>query len=164
MSSSAERTNPTVEASNSQPTGNKSLPSGNIISPQGVNESLAMAQEQTDRLSRRVDPAHDFTYRDELMITLEDLIKCPILLDTSDDMIIFNLQCYDKASFETHKRNEQARNRIREDSGYSDFTLKDPRTNTNFEYRSASMNIMHSDYIPRPSLISMVLVAFLKCV
>ena len=76
MSSSAERTNPSVEASNSQPTGNESLPSGNIISPQGANGYI-MAQEQPDRLSRRVDPAHDFTFRDELMITLEDLIKCP---------------------------------------------------------------------------------------
>ena len=142
MSSSAERTNPTVGASNSQPTGNKYLPSGNVIFPQGANELLAMGllvpQDLPDHLSRRVDPAHDFTLYDELMIALDDLIKCPILLDTSDDMIIFNLQSYDKASFETHKRNKQARNCIRENSGYLGFTLKDPRTNTNFEYRSAS--------------------------
>ena len=43
-------------------------------------------------LDTRLIPDIDFTRRDEITFDLVYIIKCPILLESSDDMVIFNLQ------------------------------------------------------------------------
>ena len=82
-----------------------------------------------------IDPQYDFTRGDEIVLTLSDLIKCPILLEASFDMIVFNNQCYNTQSFMHHKQGKMCRNKRRISSGYSGQTrLKDHRTRENFNY------------------------------
>ena len=52
----------------------------------------------------------DYTRRDEIVFGLMDVIKCPILLDTSERMVIFNDWLYDREAFEHHRNNENQRN------------------------------------------------------
>ena len=44
----------------------------------------------------------DYSRRDEIVFGLMDVIKCPILLGSSDTMVIFNNQFYDRNAFEQH--------------------------------------------------------------
>ena len=163
MSSPGIEDTPIIQGTRSQPTQNESESNTNIVSPQDSIEMDPMARfhhpTTTDRLSNRVNAEEDFTLRDEIMLAFEDLIKCPILLDNSSEMIIFNLQCYDKQSFDTYKQGEEERNRNLEESGYSpsNFTLKDPRTNTKFTYNEASRTILFNHFIPKVSLVSMIM-------
>ena len=47
-------------------------------------------------------PGVEFTCRDEIAFDLFDIIKCPILLESSSSMVIFNLHFYDRDSFDSH--------------------------------------------------------------
>ena len=53
-------------------------------------------------LDRRLIPGVDFTRRDEITFDLVYVIKCPIALVPSNDMVIFNHQFYDRESFAEH--------------------------------------------------------------
>ena len=44
----------------------------------------------------------DYTRHDEIIFGLMDMIKCPILLDTSERVVIFNDQLYNSEAFEHH--------------------------------------------------------------
>ena len=111
-----------------------------VISPpsQPVTPASVLA-----RINARINVEHDFTRGDEIILTLHGLVTCPILLEPSHDMIIFNNHCYDKESFLHYKQGEMRRNERRIASGYHGQTrLKDPRTGTNFNYTIA----MHRHY------------------
>ena len=101
-------------------------------------------------LNTRLTPTIDYTRRDEIIFDIMDMIKCPIYLDTTDDMIIFNHQFYDNDSFGQHRHNESQRNNSRRRSGYrraEDYCLKDPRTGENFNFGLA----IREHYIHHPS-------------
>ena len=68
-------------------------------------------------LDTRVNPSIDYTRRDEFVDAIIDLVTCPILREPSSNMVIFNLQCYDRESFQAHRRNEEARNMRLQESG-----------------------------------------------
>ena len=71
----------------------------------------------TTRLYERLDPAFDYTNHDVIVETLLDVIKCPIALEISDMMIVFNDQCYDVILFDGYKADEYVKSKRRTDSG-----------------------------------------------
>ena len=64
-------------------------------------------------LDYRLTPNIDSTRRDETTFALMDATKCPISMEISQKMIIFNHQYYDQVSFEKHERNETIINKRR---------------------------------------------------
>ena len=86
----------------------------------------------------------DYTRRDEIVFGLMDVIKCPVMLDTTERMVIFNDQLYDREAFEHHRTNEAQRNTRRLNSGYTNAQLKCPRTGRNFPYDSGLRNLYRS--------------------
>ena len=99
-------------------------------------------------LNTHLTPSINYTRRDEIIFNIMDFIKCPILLDTTNEMIIFNHQFYNKDSFNQHHHNKTKRNRCQSSSGYNneaDVRLKDPRTSEifNFTYALRSLLIFH---------------------
>ena len=98
-----------------------------------------MAQHNLDfRLSSNID----YTHRDEITFSLLDVIKCPIALETTDNMIIFNHQFYNRETFEQHCRNETSRV-----LDHTETRLKDPRTGQNLSAGYAMFQLLYS----RPS-------------
>ena len=61
---------------------------------------------QGSHLHQRVDQQFDFTQRDVILLDLERLATCPIMFEITDRMAIFNGNCYDEATFESYRRNE----------------------------------------------------------
>ena len=55
----------------------------------------------TSRLDTRLVLEINFTVKDDAILALVDMAKCPIALDISNEMIIFNNQCYDREIFES---------------------------------------------------------------
>ena len=92
----------------------------------------------------RINPEIDYTRKDKCVDVMVELITCPILRESSGNMIIFNSQCYGRESFDSHKSTEQARNHRRLESGYADTRLKCPRTGRNFDF-DYGMNSLYYD-------------------
>ena len=71
-------------------------------------------------LDRRLIPGVDFTRRDEITFDLVYVTKCPIHIEPSNDVVIFNHQFYDRNSFREHQRweriNDQKRVRDGDDA------------------------------------------------
>ena len=111
--------------------------------PLDVLAEASLSQDPVSSFDVLVNPPLAYTRRDEVITSLMDQVKCPITLDTSDTMIIFNDQLYDSDAFEQHRLHEQSQNQRRLDSGYdsSYCRLKDPRTNRNFRYDHAISNL-----------------------
>lgn len=57
-----------------------------------------------------LSPDINYTRRDEITFSLLDVIKCLISLEITNNMIIFNHQIYDRATFERHHSNKMAQN------------------------------------------------------
>ena len=91
-------------------------------------------------------PGVDFTCRDEITFDLVDIMKCPILLESSGDMVIFNQQFYDRESFDSHRRMEQTDDERRIRRGDVDHVsrLKDPRTGQNFNLAFVLRTLFYS--------------------
>ena len=53
--------------------------------------------------SHVIDEEIGYCSRDEAIVTLKDICSCPLVLETTDDMIIFNDNCYDRERFEQLK-------------------------------------------------------------
>ena len=64
-------------------------------------------------LDSRLTPNIDYTRRDEITFSLMDAIKCPISLEISDKMILFNNQFYDCDNFDSHRTSETSLNERR---------------------------------------------------
>ena len=79
----------------------------------------------TSRLYERLDPAFDYTNHDVIVETLLDVITCPISIDISDMMIVFNDQCYDVILFDGYKKDEYEKSQRLTSSGYPS-RFKDP--------------------------------------
>lgn len=58
---------------------------------------------QHQDLDSRLTPNIDYTRRDEITFSLMDCITCPISMEITDHMIIFNHQYYDRTSFDSHR-------------------------------------------------------------
>ena len=85
------------------------------------------------RLNRRIVEHLDFTNEDEALLALVDMVKCPLALDTADNMIIFNSHCYDNEYFEVIRSEAADKNVGFQESGYRRNDrrcthMKDPRT------------------------------------
>ena len=101
-------------------------------------------------LDQRIIPSLEYTRRDEITFSLLGIIECPIIIGTSDNMVIFNHQFYDREAFDKHRRFEQigqdnliARGRMNRE----DARLLDPRTNQKFNTTYAIRTLYHN----RPS-------------
>ena len=73
----------------------------------------------------------NYTHHDEIIYGIMDIIKCPILLESSDLMVMFNNQLYNREAFEHHRQTESAQNTRCRSSGYNNPRLKFPRTGCN---------------------------------
>ena len=68
-------------------------------------------------LESRLTTTIDYTRRDEITFSLMDTIKCPISLDISNNMVLFNHQFYDRPNFDSHHTSETRLNERRVQSG-----------------------------------------------
>ena len=59
------------------------------------------------RLNIHIVNPIDFTFGDEALLVLVDMIKCPLGLDIADNMIVFNDHCYDNEYFEVLRVNKR---------------------------------------------------------
>ena len=50
-------------------------------------------------LDAHILPEFEFTLRDEVITKLLDFVECPMLKVSSENIIIFNKQCYDRDSW-----------------------------------------------------------------
>jgi len=101
-------------------------------------------------LDQRIIPSLEYTRRDEITFSLLGIIECPIIIGTSDNMIIFNHQFYDREAFDKHRRFEQIAQERLIASDYierEDARLLDPRTNQKFNATYAIRTLYHN----RPS-------------
>ena len=111
----------------------------------------------TIRLIRRIVDQLDFTFADEALLALVDMVKCPLGLDTADEMIIFNNHCYDHTLFEILRRQAVDSNVSFTNSGYQRddrrcSSMKDPRTGEVFEYSVAMQNLYFKNTVSRYKL------------
>ena len=94
-----------------------------------------MSNNIVDRMNQRVVEAVNYTVYDETVTHLLDVTKCSITMDTSDNNVIFNHQCYDKDAWCKHIREERRRNRNGERRDHrqsgDNHQLKDLRTGEN---------------------------------
>ena len=113
--------------------------------------------EVLPRLERRIVDHLDFTFADEAIIALKDMVECPLGLGVGDETIIFNNHCYDNAFFSVILREAIASNISFTDSGYEPddrrcSRIKDPRTGEIFEYQSAMNNLYFKSTVSRYKL------------
>ena len=105
----------------------------------------------TEDNSPKYDANHiinaEFGYlsRDDVIVALKDICTCPLVLETTNDMIIFNDNCYDKDRFEQLKAHSIAEYERKVSLRYRNplKILKDPRTNANFNYDIAVSRFCH---------------------
>ena len=83
-------------------------------------------------------------YSEDTASSFRDLIHCPILFDTTTDMIFFNHHFYDRHVFEVYKTTERNKNLTR-----TTDRLKDPRTGVNYAFNYANSNLFYCPTIPR---------------
>ena len=111
----------------------------------------------TDRLDRRIVSHLDFTFGDEALIALADLIKCPLGLGTGTHTIIFNNHCYDNCYFDRLRSEAAHSNESFAASGYQPGDrrcthMKDPRTGEEFEYKHAMRTLYFNTLVSRYNL------------
>ena len=77
-----------------------------------------------------------YTNQDDVICTFIEIIECPIMRSTCDNMIVFNNQYYESTAFEQHRIIKFDEIQHRNDSNYSPQTLnfKCLWTNTNFNF------------------------------
>ena len=50
--------------------------------------------------SNTIDTTTEFTDRDEVLVSQYDIYKCHLVLKPTQDMVMFNDNCYDRKRFE----------------------------------------------------------------
>ena len=87
-------------------------------------------------LDQRLQPEFDYTRRDELINGMMDMITCPIKIESTERVEIFNNRFYDVATFNRYCSECFWKNQRRQQSNYTTNIniLKDPRTGVNFDY------------------------------
>ena len=108
------------------------------------------------RLCTRIVPELDFTVHDDTVLSLVEIVKCPIVLDVTDTMCIFNNNCYDRPNFDKYRCAAVRDNVAFGNSGYTDWqhenSIKDPRTNELLNYGQAIQNTYFEALVPRYAL------------
>ena len=92
----------------------------------------------------------NLSLRDAILIDLRRFITCPLLLDSSQNMVIFNNHCYDNDMFQGHKQSQMRRNEqynLLNSSG-EPTVFKDPCTRQEMNYNHA-MNLLFSSLTRR---------------
>ena len=77
------------------------------------------------------------TVYDDIIESLSGVISCPLALESTVDMIIFNDQCYDREAFGKYVSNEDERN-CRYGPPVTE-PFRDPRTMKEFSDKNAVM-------------------------
>ena len=91
----------------------------------------------SESLDKRLVPSIDYTRCDDANFALLDILKYPISLDISENMVIFNDQLYCNDTFENHNYTENACNRCLLARGYTctdSHMLKVPWSDENINY------------------------------
>ena len=99
------------------------------------------------QLHSRLTPGVAFTRHDEITFSLLDVVTCPIRMEITSNMIMFNYQYYDKFCFKQHDISKTHHNRT-----YNTRRLKDPRTGLEFETQHAIRHL----YIMLPTRDNLV--------
>ena len=113
----------------------------------------------TTRLDDRLFPTIDYTRRDQIITDLMGIITCPIVKEVADDPVVFNLQFYDRESFDTFRSHEDARSQRAINSGMNDFSrvfFKDPRTGKNYKPTYAKRTL----FLGRPTRSHIITILF----
>ena len=86
------------------------------------------------RLDTRVHSEYNYTNDDAVIDTLTEIITCPLVLEVTCPMLIFNNQCYETNAFDQYLLSENRRKDQFLDSGYRSDTVKfkDPQINEEF--------------------------------
>ena len=89
--------------------------------------------------SNVIDTTTGFTDRDEVLVSLHDIFKCPLVLESTDDMILFNDNCYDRKRFKDLQDFHLKKFNDAMTRGNYRFRkeIRDPRTNQDMEYDMA---------------------------
>ena len=94
-----------------------------------------MKNPSISRLDRWLEADFDFTYINEVAITLLNIITWSIKLGATDYVLIFNDHCYDFQDFGQYRIMEYGCIEKRKDTGYrTKAHFKDPCTGEEFEY------------------------------
>lgn len=72
------------------------------IQPNAPKPNANVLPSPPPGLDDQVISSIDYTWRDEIVDAMIELVTCPILCEPSKNMIIFIMQCYDTASFQSH--------------------------------------------------------------
>ena len=71
-----------------------------------------------EHLSRQVDPVAGYTRYDEILESIgSNVIRCPLSLEATKSMCLFNDRCYDTGAFEVTKERSASACRSREQRG-----------------------------------------------
>ena len=55
-----------------------------------TDSTYALKTKVSEQLDTCIVPKLDFTAHNDIILSLMDMVKCPIILDTSNDMCVFN--------------------------------------------------------------------------
>ena len=77
-----------------------------------------MTTSNTINLDNCLTPTIDYSHQDEIIFNLVGITTCPIVLEVTDDMVIFNHHLYDRTAFDQLCRNELRASQQRLTSGY----------------------------------------------
>ena len=77
-----------------------------------------LPRDLPDHLSRQVDPVAGYTRYDEILESIgSNVIRCPLSLEATKSMCLFNDRCYDTDAFEVAKERSASACRSREQRG-----------------------------------------------
>ena len=107
--------------------------------------SAASPPVDRSRLDARIEADYDYTHGDAVIDTLNEIITCPLVLDVTCPMLIFNNQCYETNAFDQFLLSENARKELYLQSGYRRDRIKfrDPRTSEEFNFDFAISQMIH---------------------
>ena len=112
---------------------------------------------RTYNLSNIIDTAIGFTDRDEVLVSLHDICKYHLVLEPTQDMVIFNDNCYDRKRFDNLNNFYLQKYNDAMIRGYYRYrkVIRDSRTNQDMDYDDA-MTHYYYDSIPVPELQSVL--------
>ena len=93
--------------------------------------NIMTTTNRTYNPSNIIDTTTGFTDRDEVLVSLHDICKCHLVLDPTQDMVMFNDNCYDRKRFDDLKDFSLKKFNDVMSRGHYRYRklIRDPRTN-----------------------------------
>lgn len=86
--------------------------------------------------SNIIDTTTGFTDRDEVLVSLHDIYKCHLVLEPTQEMVMFNDNCYDRKRFDNLENFYLKKFNNAMNGGHYRYrkVAHDPRTNLDMDY------------------------------